>query len=210
MTLRSSLSRRARGIVAFGLSWSFLAACGGSSPTASDAGTDAATTKTPAVHRATAAACPTDRPASTASGIPGGACAKDADCTQGTNGRCIPIGVNPPTCSYDECTKDADCGGAGVCQCRADQDRGANVCRQGSCRTDADCGVVGKGFCSPSAFGISQSCREGIPAGAFGYFCHGANDACTDDADCGPTGQVACVFDVAATRWTCRTLSCTL
>lgn len=187
-----------------------LVACGAGSASTTDGGTDGGAVKTPAVHRASAPTCPTDRAASPSSGIPGGACTKDADCTQGKNGRCIPVGVNPPTCSYDECTKDGDCGGAGVCQCRSEQDRGANVCQAGSCRTDADCGVVGKGFCSPSGVRISTSCREGIAAGSFGWFCHGPSDACTDDADCGASGQAACVFDVATTRWTCRTLSCAL
>ncbi len=186
-----------------------LLACGGSSSTSNaDAGADSGTIKPAQNHRAAASDCPADRPASPPASIPG-TCAKDADCTQGKNGRCLSVGVNAPECSYDQCTKDSECGSAGVCQCRASKDLGANLCRQGNCRTDSDCGVVGKGFCSPSGVGIDASCREGIASGSFGYFCHTPSDTCTDDTDCGANGA-ACVFDASSSRWSCRTLSCTL
>ena len=181
-------------------------ACGGSSTTPPP---DAGTIKEPAVHRATAADCPTDRPATQPPSNPG-TCTKDADCTQGKNGRCITLTFqSPAACSYDACGKDSECGSAGVCQCRAKNDGFANVCRPGNCRTDSDCGVVGKGFCSPSAVDIDSSCREGIPAGSFGYFCHTLTDTCSNDADCGAS-QAACVYDVAKSSWGCRALSCTL
>lgn len=184
-----------------------LAACGATTPTpATDAGTDSAIH--PAQnHRVVPAACPTDRPPSQPSGIPG-ACATDAECTQGKNGRCVSVVVAPPACTYDACVNDADCGGAGVCQCRSAPEGGANLCRQGNCRTDGDCGVTGKGFCSPSAVLVDASCREGIAAGSYGYFCHTPKDACVDDKDCGE--QQACVFDVTKSAWACHALLCTL
>lgn len=181
-----------------------LAACGSTSPTpVTDAGIRPAQN-----HRVVAAACPTDRPSPPPSGLPGGACTLDVDCTQGTNGRCVSIVTAPPTCSYDACVTDADCGVAGVCECRSAPEGGANLCRQGNCRTDGDCGVTGKGFCSPSAVRVDASCREGIAPGSYGYFCHTPGDACVDDEDCGD--QRACLFDPAKSAWGCHVLLCTL
>jgi hypothetical protein len=188
-----------------------LFACASSTSSPADAGAEAAVIKAPTVHRLLAEACPTDRPPSTPSGISGGSCTTDAECTQGKNGRCLSIAVGPPSCSYDLCAKDADCGqSAGVCQCRATAEGGANVCRQGNCRTDGDCGVTGKGFCSPSAVNIDITCRSGIPAGSFGYFCHAPSDECSSDSDCttSPTGQ-ACIFDPGKSHWACINLLCT-
>ena len=189
-----------------------LLACGGATSSPSDAGADVAVVKPPAVHRVLPEPCPSDRAASPPPGIPGGTCKSDAECTQGTNGRCLSIVLGPPSCSYDLCAKDADCGqSTGVCQCRAATEGGANVCRQGNCRTDGDCGVTGKGFCSPSAVGIDVTCRSGIQTGSFGYFCHTPVDECSNDTDCGtaPTGQGACIFDLGKSHWACVTLMCT-
>ena len=189
-----------------------LLACGGATSAPSDAGADVAVVKPPAVHRVLPEPCPSDRAASPPPGIPGGTCKSDAECTQGTNGRCLSIVLGPPSCSYDLCAKDADCGqSTGVCQCRAATEGGANVCRQGNCRTDGDCGVTGKGFCSPSAVGIDVTCRSGIQTGSFGYFCHTPVDECSNDTDCGtaPTGQGACIFDLGKSHWACVTLMCT-
>lgn len=184
-----------------------VTACGGTSSTETDAGADAAV-RVPAVHRAQAAACPTDRPPSNPPPITG-TCKVDVDCTQGKNGRCISVALAPATCSYDLCTTDVDCGASvGVCDCRATAEGGANLCRQGNCRIDGDCGVVGRGFCSPSAVGLSVSCRTGVPAGAFGFFCHTATDECVSDGDC-PGPSAACIYDGTKTRWVCITLACT-
>ncbi|CAN5503087.1 hypothetical protein BH09MYX1_BH09MYX1_32520 [soil metagenome] len=181
--------------------------CGGTSTSpASDGGSDAPVIREPAVHRAAPPACPTDRPAGNAP-VPG-TCKTDAECTQGTNGRCTSVALAPATCSYDACTVDKDCGGAGVCQCRSSAEGGANACRQGNCRTDGDCGVVGKGYCSPSAVEIDVYCRSGIPSGSFGYFCHTPEDECVSDTDCAGL-MPACVFDVAKSRWACLGLACT-
>lgn len=177
-----------------------------------DGGADVAVIKAPTVHRVLPEACPTDRPTAPPPTISGGTCKTDAECTQGTNGRCLSLVLGPPSCSYDRCAKDGDCGqSTGVCQCRAAAEGGANVCRQGNCRTDGDCGVTGKGFCSPSATGIDATCRTGIPSGSFGYFCHTPSDECSNDADCakGVTGQGACIYDLNKVHWACVTLQCT-
>lgn len=188
-----------------------LMACASSTTSPSDAGADVAVIKPPAVHRALPDPCPTDRPPSTPPGT-SGSCKTDAECTQGTNGRCLSVVAGPPACSYDLCAKDADCGqSTGVCQCRAAAEGGANLCRQGNCRTDGDCGVTGKGFCSPSAVNLDLTCRSGIQVGSFGYFCHTPSDECSGDADCttGPTGQQACIFDLGKSHWVCVNLMCT-
>jgi len=115
-------------------------------------------------------------------------------------------GTNPPSCSYDECVTDSECG-SGVCDCRDKENRGANTCQKGNCRIDADC----KGStCSPSAVHVDRYCITGIPLGSFGWFCHVAADECIDDADCKGTAMSACVFDVDANHWKCRALDCVL
>lgn len=183
-------------------------ACGGSSTSTIDAGTDAGI-RPATVHRVASVACPTDRPPGNPPSIPG-TCKDDSECTQGTNGRCTSVALGPPKCTYDACGSDKDCGSSsGVCQCRAASEGGANACRQGNCRTDGDCGVVGKGFCSPSAVEIDVYCRTGIPVGSFGYFCHTPSDECVNDSDCGTTETGACIFDVPKQHWVCQKLMCT-
>jgi hypothetical protein len=184
-----------------------VAACASAktpSPSA-DAATDTsadATPRVPKFHRATATACPTDRPPGHVEPASTGACAKDADCTTGKNGRCWG-GLVPNTCTYDECTADADCPSA-VCDCRNDAHLGQpNVCFKGNCRTDADC----KGdYCSPSAVHVGFDCI-GVPIGSWGYFCHTATDECVDDADCGAAGK-QCIFDVEVVHWKCMQPAC--
>lgn len=187
-----------------------LAACASSSAPASPA-PDAGVIKPPTQHRFLSETCPPDRPPGTPPSIPGGSCTTDAECTQGSNGRCVSVVLGPPSCSYDLCGKDGDCGqSAGVCQCRASAEAGANVCRQGNCRTDGDCGVTGKGFCSPSAVSIDASCRYGIATGSVGYFCHTPADECKDDAECGTgTSDGACIYDLGKSHWACIKLMCT-
>lgn len=186
-------------------------ACSSSSGTSSatvDGGSADGSTPRPATgappekHRATAEACTADRPAGqTAS--PGGACTKDGDCAAGKNGRCFG-GLQPNACSYDECAADGDCGGNGVCVCRAGGRTGQpNVCFRGNCRTDADCAGS---YCSPSAVSISTDC-QGVKVGSFGFFCHTPSDECRNDSDC-PSPADACLLDVDAQHWKCATLLC--
>jgi hypothetical protein len=95
------------------------------------------------------------------------------------------------TCSYDQCTTDADCP-AGPCMC----DIGfmgiyGNVCLEGNCHTDADCGPGG--LCSPSAFGA-------IWPWPTGYYCQTCQDNC---AKC-PIGIcISCNYDPMAGQWVC-------
>ena len=175
-----------------------------SSTTDSGPGLDAATTapRTPAVHRAAPSSCPTTRdPGHAEPGFTG--CKTDDECKDGKNGRCIATLGAGNTCSYDACFADADCGSAGVCDCRNSTQRGANVCFKGNCHTDGDC----KGdFCSPSGTTTDPSCM-GIPFGAFGFFCHTAADECRDDGECkGLDGK--CIFDPDLLHWRCAALEC--
>ena len=173
---------------------------------------DAAATppRVPALHRASAADCDSNRPPGNGqAGFPGAACEKDADCTQGASGRCTFQLPASPACTYDACARDAGCGSASVCYCRDPNSGGANICARGGCVTDADCG---DDYCSPSGLGIAPNCRTGITPGQFGYFCHTRTDACRDDADCGASGGFparACVYDVGQLRWSCAGTTCT-
>jgi hypothetical protein len=163
--------------------------------------------RVPARHRPTAAACDSNRPASTSSfGGGGGVCATDADCTDGINGRCGASG-RVIGCTYDDCFTDSDCSGdkgGGVCGCRGDQVDGANVClTSGNCHVDADCGPGG--YCSPSL----GSC--GTYAGVEGYYCHTASDECIDDTDCPTQPGLApayCAFMPDTGRWQCSSSLC--
>lgn len=164
-----------------------LLACGGST----DAGEPTAP-RVPKVHRATADACDDVRGA-TAPSTGSGACTRDADCTEGRNGRCWG-GRGGPTCNYDECVNDSECPATAACSCgTADA---PNVCVQSGCRVDADCGA--DGYCSPSL----SSCGQGYGAT---YECHAAADECVDDADC-DAGD--CRFNATVGHWACSSDQC--
>ena len=168
----------------------------------------------PMDHRPTAAACSTTRPPGLDedAGIPDsgfvGQCTRDADCTMGNNGRCLPSGGNAAGdyCTYDACSSDSDCGSGKVCVCGAAEPpygRAANTCVPGNCRVDSDCGA--KGYCSPTE---ATSC--GNRSGIVGYYCHTAGDDCTNDGDCsgvddgGPTmGPGYCAWQPASSKWAC-------
>jgi hypothetical protein len=170
-------------------------------------GSAGTTSRVPLAHRAVATACPQTRPEPTcmhdAPGtrpVNGGNCNVDADCTAGTNGRCVasaPFAGICSVCSYDACTTDADCASVGTCDCRFDF-QGANVCSPGNCRVDADCGAGG--YCSPSR----PTCL-GYPeetSATLGFFCHTPNDTCANDDDCATSTQPRlCRYDGRA--WRC-------
>jgi hypothetical protein len=127
----------------------------------------------------------------------GAGCDVDDDCVGGTNGRCVGDSPNAgycDVCSYDVCFSDADCTGAGPCDCRSS--RGANVCSAGNCRVDADCGAGG--YCSPSL----SSC-PGYPdlQAKSGFYCHLPKDECFDDSDCEQSQPNICRYD--GTEWRC-------
>ena len=143
------------------------------------------------------------------------ACLQDADCTAGTNGRCLPNSrLNcAGQCSYDACFSDLDCPASQPCECRESaSDSAANSCLVGSnCRIDADCGSCG--FCSPtpvSPLCVCDSpafCNPPDPHGScgdscgHGYFCHTPKDTCWEDSDC--TGHDRCNFDLPSQAWVC-------
>lgn len=129
-----------------------------------------------------------------------GNCKKHADCTGGTNGRCITSNIGSGSgwlyyCTFDKCATDADCDPGKVCFCGAGN---APTCFSlGNCRTDADCGGGANSFCSPA---------YGSDCGGYhwysGYYCHTPKDTCIDDGDC--TGKDYCDYDVIDGRWECK------
>jgi hypothetical protein len=160
--------------------------------------------RVPKNHRATATACPSGR-GSEESQIPDagqlGSCAKDSDCTQGTNGRCTWSngGAHVLSCTYDQCASDSDCSGT-VCVCRPDAtSTDQNFCgsSKSNCRVDADCGAGG--FCSPSE-SSDTFCFSADSA----YYCHTSSDECIDDSDCGNPGS--CNYDTTAKHWKCGSI----
>jgi hypothetical protein len=141
---------------------------------------DGGPTRVPMNHRPAGSACPQQRaaisPEASTCTPPDssscGACTKDSDCTQGTNGRC---GYDGPAaylvCSYDGCFNDSDCDGGAPCQCRlSSTSLAANVCLTGSnCRVDSDCGPGG--YCSPSVLELC-SCLSTALCGDSGGGCY--------------------------------------
>jgi len=204
----------------FSMAVAAIAGCGdGDDPTTTSSGTGgsgasgsggmggSAMLPEPENHRPSAETCTGEPPAGSPIPEPGGECEMDADCTEGTNGRCIwPYG-GENVCRYDECFEDDDCGGASICACRVAESFGFNRCFLGNCVVDDDCGAGG--WCSPSAVHLDPTCMSGISPGSVGYFCHSPDDECTDDADCGADYVAACVFSVEAVHWVCQDLLCT-
>jgi len=177
--------------------------------TSADAGATAnggacGTVRIPKGHRALAQACPTERGSdepidmSGCMNRAGITCTKDADCTDGKNGRCIPHNEPCDTaCSYDECLTDSDCA-LGPCLCRTNgADITQNKCLGGTCKTDADCGC---GYCSLSAVPIGHGCHVEYPT----YTCHTASDECTDPSDCADGIVTYCAYGASgAEHWAC-------
>ncbi len=158
----------------------------------------------PERHRQSAEVCPTTpRPPGynepTDGGGGGGSfCRADSECTTGRNGRCREFGNGLPTCTYDTCSSDADCGAGKACECDL---YGGNQCLTANCRSDADCDGLG---CSPTA---SEHC--GNMHGTVGYYCHTKRDECVDDGDCKKGGKSGlCVYAPTGARWTCNYSMC--
>jgi len=151
-----------------------------------------------ASHRATASACPSNRPPGSASCLNNRFCDADTQCEAGTNGRCntLPqiVGMCSDRCTYDECFTDDDCGSGRACLCGVDPLWSASVgnsCVYAECRIDADCA---DGYqCSLS---FAPACGTSP-----GYACHTSQDTCVDSTDC-PSGY-PCAFD--GTKWACST-----
>lgn len=170
----------------------------------------------PTKHRATSSVCPEERAPGNATVV--GECTQDSDCTDGLNGRCISPNILGPlgesSCSYDNCSSDADCAANEPCRCRASADSNyANVCLVGSgCQVDSDCGPGG--FCSPSRFDVDSSVYDtgvfGNGTSRSGYFCHTPDDYCVNDGDCDTSdclieercAGMACIYSSGA-RWDC-------
>jgi hypothetical protein len=118
-------------------------------------------------------------------------CLKDADCTQSTNGRCLPLldvkenfcgGAVPlgNVCRYDQCRGDADCtaqapAGATVSTCVPSGAFGLYnaTCVYGGCRTDADCGLHPGGSCQ-----YGQAATNGVCSLREVLFCAYPSDSC--------------------------------
>lgn len=219
MTTPSLSTRIARAAAGAALALGLAACSNAVNPSDRDAATDgsmmrdtpSACGREPRAHRASATVCPSDRPEVTCNAGtvgPGQPCMASAECTMGTNGRCVGNPHDGCRCSYDECQSDRDCPTNALCACRHPTRRGAgaNVCLPGNCRTDADCGSCG--FCSPSL----DSC--GDYGGVAGYYCHTPRDECTDDEDCagydaGFLGQRPyCMYDSIVGHWKCSNMAC--
>jgi hypothetical protein len=169
---------------------------GGTSGTVSNGtggGGTGAQSRVPEKHRTTAQACDNERPPSQGQGT--GECSRDADCTNGDNGRCS-SNRGLSRCTYDVCFEDAECTGGGPCACGGGFGA-ANACLPGNCQVDADCGSGG--YCSPT-FG---DC--GNYSGVIAYYCHTPNDACVDDSECTnaevPRGY--CMYRPERGYWVC-------
>jgi hypothetical protein len=123
-------------------------------------------------------------------------CLRDADCTEGDNGRCEDF-RGFWQCTYDECFTDGDCSERGPCQCEGGFWSESNACLAGNCRTDSDCGPGG--YCSPT-FG---DC--GNYAGVIAYYCHTPDDRCMDDEDCmsEEMGPGYCMYRPELSHWVC-------
>ena len=131
-------------------------------------------------------------------------CTTNAECTEGTNGRCDGNSHDGWQCTYDQCFDDGECGD-GVCECQGGFRSDNNICLQtGNCRLDADCG--GCGFCSPTL----GDCGDYL--GTVGYYCHTPADECVDDSDCAPDPQQGgpphCSFAPAVGHWKCSYAQC--
>lgn len=102
-----------------------------------------------------------------------------------------------PTCTYDACVLDGDCGGVKVCECEGQ----GNRCVDANCHTDADCD--GRG-CSPT-FDLSCGPYDGVQ----GYYCHTATDECVRDSDCShDSGSGYCAFSPQVGHWVCGKAFC--
>lgn len=149
-------------------------------------------------HRTDDTQCATPVPAGSCPLMSGAApCTTDAECTAGTEGRCIEQagGALTCACTYQTCTHDTDCATDQLCVCHgsAYASGADNTCLPGNCRTDADCAGS---YCSPSH---GTTCAQGVS----GYYCHVAADECLLDADCGV--YRVCAWSSTAAHWTCQT-----
>lgn len=171
---------------------SVVAACGGNEPATTPA-LAPATRPAPGLGRVPdgpAVDCPRERAPGFASGMGRTLCATDADCTEGTNGRCLEShirGVPVAACSYDQCFVDADCPPRHACVCgrRGPDASGAHGCSPNQCESDADCAS-------------GHYCRRS----EWGKHCQSLHDECVVGQGCGP-GE-ACMHDPAAGIQRCQ------
>jgi hypothetical protein len=174
----------------------------------------------PTSHRPTHVNCMSTRPPGLqdGGGMPfcageKGSCTSDSQCPEtndagGTNGRCTPSeddgpAIGCPSCQYDQCSTDSQCGPDSVCACGGDALAGRfpNGCLTGNCQIDSDCGPGG--YCSPNG----GFCGEGT----LGYYCHTADDQCHNDSDCLNNPDFAggeCVYDMSKKIWDCQGEAC--
>jgi hypothetical protein len=114
-----------------------------------------------------------------------------------------------PSCNYDECTIDDDCGGTAVCGCRLGAIEEQNIClRRSTCRTDADCGT---GRCLLSLLPGTPLVTgdDTFASQVAGYFCTSPGDECHSYDDC-PTDEHSCVYYEWSQHFACRGGPCAL
>ena len=149
----------------------------------------------PAVHRVEPIACDNVRDSPPVNMSAEEGCTSHADCTEGTNGRCLADRFGN-SCSYDGCFEDSECGGPCICGVGV----GSNSCTGGGCQVDADCGPGG--WCSPTYGSCGQF------GGIVAFECHTENDECTDDSDCSDLANGYCTFAAEVGHWVCGNTQC--
>lgn len=174
--------------------------------------------------RTLTACAPRVRDPGSATPSDGGAdlCASDDACDADGGGRCaaptcLPSRALGARCTYDACTKDADCGPGGVCGCGAGF-AGQNVCLgQSTCQTNDDCGasqicarshpctlIVEGEVCSYCNAPIVDGTETAGPANggsSVGYFCTTPSDLCRPGATPDGGNQGVCSYFPARQLW---------
>jgi hypothetical protein len=185
---------------------------GGSAGGADQAGCDGACGPVPEAHRPDDSECQMPAPPGTCQATGArvvSSCVSDAQCTNGTAGRCQQLTTNSEEycgCTYDTCMTDTDCVPGETCACHGapSTDGAGNTCVPGNCRVDSDCGPGG--YCSPSYGGQSIKDCPVAGRGLQGYYCHTANDKCLNQSDCPNPFEESCAYSVAAGFWQCTPL----
>lgn len=153
------------------------------------------------VHRASAVACDTAIEQPACRGDEGHrSCTTDAECTAGTNGKCISgMGQIGSYCGCEyACASDADCKADQACVCKEQAKVGHSTCAPASCRTDADCD---SGRCGVSSH--HNGCGTEVALA-----CRSSADRCASDADCGERPCRVSSRGEGTPVWECQTSVC--
>jgi hypothetical protein len=123
-----------------------------------------------------------------------GACQRDTDCTEQSNGYCE-MGQAGPYCRYG-CRSDADCAADHLCQCGVP----VGLCVPASCRTDSECGS-------------GYLCVANTTCYTTTFVCQRAGDQCAVSSDCAGERE-RCVYEpnpedpAAVATFVCKDVQC--